>query len=114
ASVAGTLRRQAEAGLPQRVLIDASHGNSGKDHRRQLEVAKSVAGQVAAGNRGIVGLMLESFLADGRQELILGAAADLVYGRSVTDACLGWESTVSLLRELAQTAQPATSAPTTR
>ncbi|MBO0685204.1 MAG: 3-deoxy-7-phosphoheptulonate synthase [Candidatus Dormibacteraeota bacterium] len=114
ASVADTLRRQVEAGLPPRVLIDASHGNSAKDHRRQLEVARSVADQVAGGNRGIVGLMLESFLAEGRQELVLGSAADLVYGRSVTDACLGWESTVSVLRELAQTAQPATSAPTSR
>ena len=103
ASVADTLRRQAEAGLPERVIIDASHGNSGKDHRRQPEVARAVAEQVASGNRGIVGLMLESFLVEGRQELVLGQADDLAYGQSVTDACLGWDATVSVLRDLAET-----------
>jgi 3-deoxy-7-phosphoheptulonate synthase len=102
-SVADTLRRQAEAGLPQRVIIDASHGNSGKDHRRQPEVARAVAEQVAAGNRGIVGLMLESFLVDGRQELVLGHAAELTYGQSVTDGCIDWDATVSVLREVART-----------
>jgi 3-deoxy-7-phosphoheptulonate synthase len=100
-SVADTLRRQARAGLPQRVIIDASHGNSGKDHRRQPEVARAVADQVAAGSRGIVGLMLESFLVDGRQDLVLGAVDGLRYGQSVTDACLGWDATVPVLRELA-------------
>jgi 3-deoxy-7-phosphoheptulonate synthase len=103
ASVADTLRRQARAGLPQRVIIDASHGNSGKDHRRQPAVARAVAEQVAAGNRGIVGLMLESFLVEGRQDLHLGGAAELTYGQSVTDACLDWDTTVSVLREVSRT-----------
>jgi 3-deoxy-7-phosphoheptulonate synthase len=101
ASVADTLRRQADAGLPQRVIIDASHGNSGKDHRRQPEVARAVAEQVASGNRGIVGLMLESFLVEGRQELVLGHADELAYGQSVTDGCMGWDTTVSVLRDVA-------------
>jgi 3-deoxy-7-phosphoheptulonate synthase len=103
ASVADTLRRQAEAGLPRRLIIDASHGNSGKDHRRQPEVARAVAEQVASGNRGIVGLMLESFLVDGRQELVLGQADELTYGQSVTDSCLDWDTTVSVLRDVART-----------
>jgi 3-deoxy-7-phosphoheptulonate synthase len=101
ASVEDALRRQAEAGLPQRVIVDASHGNSGKDHRRQLLVARAVAEQLSAGGRGIVGMMLESFLVEGRQELVLGAADDLIYGQSVTDACLDWSTTVSVLREIA-------------
>jgi 3-deoxy-7-phosphoheptulonate synthase len=103
ASVAEALRRQAEAGLPRRLIIDASHGNSGKDHRRQPEVARAVARQVASGNRGIVGLMLESFLLDGRQELVLGQADELAYGQSVTDSCLDWDTTVSVLRDFART-----------
>jgi 3-deoxy-7-phosphoheptulonate synthase len=102
ANVAETLRRQAKAGLPERVIIDASHGNSGKDHRRQPEVAQAVAEQVASGNRGIVGLMLESFLVDGRQKLVLGAADGLTYGQSVTDGCLDWDTTVSVLRDVAE------------
>jgi 3-deoxy-7-phosphoheptulonate synthase len=101
ASVADTLRRQAEAGLPERVIIDASHGNSAKDHRRQPEVARAVAEQVASGKRGIVGLMLESFLVDGRQRLVLGRADELTYGQSVTDGCLDWDTTVSVLRGVA-------------
>jgi len=103
ASVADTLRRQAEAGLPERVIIDASHGNSGRDHLRQPEVARAVAQQVASGNRGVVGLMLESFLVDGRQKLVLGRADELTYGQSVTDACIDWETTVSVLRDVAET-----------
>jgi 3-deoxy-7-phosphoheptulonate synthase len=71
------------AGLPRRVMVDASHGNSGKDHRRQAMVADAIAEQVADGERGLRGIMLESFLRDGRQEP--GDPARLVYGRSVTD-----------------------------
>ncbi|MBO0689266.1 MAG: 3-deoxy-7-phosphoheptulonate synthase [Candidatus Dormibacteraeota bacterium] len=102
ASVEGTLARLDAAGLPRRLLIDASHGNSAKDHRRQPLVAEDVARQRAAGNRALTGLMLESFLVDGRQELVLGRTADLVYGRSVTDACLDWETTVAVLRKIAE------------
>ncbi|GAB3152138.1 3-deoxy-7-phosphoheptulonate synthase [Micromonospora sonneratiae] len=87
------------AGLPERLVIDASHDNSGKDHRRQPVVAADVAGQLAAGQRGIVGVMLESFLVPGRQDL--DPTRDLVYGQSVTDACLGWTQTEAVLTELA-------------
>jgi 3-deoxy-7-phosphoheptulonate synthase len=86
------------AGLPERLVIDCSHDNSGKDHTRQPAVAAAVAAQVAAGNRAINGLMLESFLVEGRQEL---TDADLVYGRSITDECMSWDTTVTVLGELA-------------
>ncbi len=92
-----------EAGLPRRVMIDASHGNSGKDHRRQPAVAGSLAQQVAGGERGIVGMMLESFLREGRQEP--GDPARLVYGQSVTDACMGIDTTAGVLGGLADAAR---------
>lgn len=82
-----------------RLMIDASHANSGKDHVRQAEVARDIAGQVAAGNEHIAGVMLESFLVAGAQKL--DNPADLVYGQSVTDKCMGIETTVQLLDELA-------------
>ncbi len=88
-----------EARLAPRVMIDASHDNSGKDHRRQPDVARDVAAQIAEGERGIVGLMIESFLVEGRQDLI--DRTRLVYGQSITDACIGWDETAVLLRELA-------------
>jgi 3-deoxy-7-phosphoheptulonate synthase len=99
-SVAGALTLLREADLPERLVIDCSHGNSGKDHRRQPAVADDVAGQVAAGQHGISGLMLESFLLPGRQNL----GGELTYGQSVTDACMGWDTTVEVLGRLAQAA----------
>lgn len=96
ASVADTVERLRAIGLPERVIIDASHDNSGKDHERQPEVAAAIGEQVAGGNEAIVGVMLESFLEAGRQDL----GGPLVYGRSVTDACMGWEATVEVLRGL--------------
>lgn len=98
-SVAEALALLRAAGLPERVVIDASHDNSGKDHRRQPMVAADVTGQLAAGQRGIVGIMLESFLLPGRQDL--DPTRELVYGQSVTDACLGWEGTAEVLDGLA-------------
>ena len=98
-SVQKTLVALRDAGLPPRLMIDTSHGNSEKDHRRQPLVARDVAAQVAQGEPGIIGLMMESFLADGRQNLV--DRAQLVYGQSITDACMGWETTVPVLRELA-------------
>ena len=95
-AIAATLERLRAVGLPERVIVDASHDNSGKDHERQPEVAAAVAEQVADGNRAIVGVMLESFLEPGRQEI--GEA--LTYGQSVTDRCMGWETTVETLRGL--------------
>src|SRR5262244_2549921 len=88
-----------DAGVPPRLMIDASHGNSEKDHQRQPVVVRDVAGQIAQGEIGIIGMMLESFLVDGRQDL--RDPARLVYGQSITDACMGWEATVPFLRELA-------------
>jgi 3-deoxy-7-phosphoheptulonate synthase len=88
-----------EAALVPRLMVDASHGNSGKDHRRQAEVACSIGDQVAAGQRGIFGVMLESFLVEGSQSV--GRRDGLVYGQSVTDACMGWQATERVLRELA-------------
>jgi len=99
ASVAFARERLAAAGLPQRVIVDASHDNSGKDYRRQPLVAADVAGQVAAGETAIVGVMLESFIVAGRQDLVPGSP--LVYGQSITDACLDWATTVEVLEGLA-------------
>ncbi len=88
------------AGLPARLMIDTSHGNSSKDYRRQPIVARSIAEQVADGEAAIVGLMMESFLEEGRQELRPGTP--LRYGQSITDACMSWEMTVPVLHALAQ------------
>jgi 3-deoxy-7-phosphoheptulonate synthase len=99
-SVGKSLASLRKAGLPERVMIDFSHGNSSKDYRRQPEVGNAVAEQIAAGQRGIIGVMLESFLVDGRQDL--GDPATLVTGQSITDACMGWEMTVPVLRTLAE------------
>ena len=99
-SVDAALAALRKGGLTPVVMIDASHGNSSKDFRRQPVVAASVAEQLAAGQRGIVGMMLESFLVDGRQELTDPQA--LTPGQSVTDACMGWEMTEPTLRQLAE------------
>lgn len=98
AGVADAVHRLGAAGLPRRVVVDASHGNSRKDHVRQAQVAGEIAAQVAGGQDALVGVMLESFLVAGRQE---PAPQGLVYGQSVTDACMGWESTVEVLDRLA-------------
>jgi 3-deoxy-7-phosphoheptulonate synthase len=98
-SVQKTLSALRDAGMPARVMIDASHGNSEKDYARQPGVVGEVAAQVAQGETGIAGMMMESFLVDGRQELRDPAA--LVYGQSITDACMGWAMTVPVLEELA-------------
>ena len=98
-SVRKTLSALGDAGLPPRVMIDASHGNSEKDHRRQPMVVREVAAQIAQGEAGIIGMMMESFLIDGRQEL--SDPSRLVYGQSITDACMGWDASVPVLQELA-------------
>jgi 3-deoxy-7-phosphoheptulonate synthase len=91
------------AGLPERLVIDASHDNSGKDPERQFFAAGEIADQIADGNKAITGVMLESFLIEGRQDLKPGE--ELVYGQSVTDACLGWEDTVQALDRFASAVQ---------
>src|SRR5690606_22372558 len=101
ASVADACLRLEKAGLARRVVVDASHGNSNKDHNRQVDVVTDIAQRVAAGEREVVGMMLESFLAAGRQDLTLGRADELAYGQSITDACLDWETTADQLDRLA-------------
>ena len=97
--VAGALARLRAADLPERIVIDASHDNSKKDHEQQPASAADVAAQVAAGNAAIVGVMLESFLVAGRQDHDGGA--QLRYGQSITDACMDWDTTSEVLEQLA-------------
>jgi 3-deoxy-7-phosphoheptulonate synthase len=87
------------AGLQERLVIDASHDNSGKDPEKQFFAAGEIADQIADGNKAIVGVMLESFLVEGRQDLVPGEK--LVYGQSITDACLDWGDTVAALERFA-------------
>ncbi len=92
-------REIASAALAARLMIDLSHANSNKDFRRQSEVAKNVADQLAEGEDRIMGVMIESHLVEGRQNLVPGRP--LEYGKSITDACLGWEDSVQALEVLA-------------
>jgi len=102
-SVRDALALVTKAELPPRLVIDASHGNSGKDHIRQAAVVRELAATIADGDTGIAGLMMESFLVPGRQEP--GPLAGLTYGQSVTDACVGWAETEDLVAELALAVQ---------
>ena len=88
-----------DAGLPVNIVVDCSHANSNKNHERQGVVVDAVAGQVVAGNRSIVGIMLESNIEAGNQPI----GRDLAYGVSITDACVGWDETEAMLRRLATT-----------
>ncbi len=102
ASVEGASQALAQAGLAQKLMIDCSHGNSSKQHENQLKVAQVIADQLAAGDMRIMGAMVESHLVAGRQDLLAGQRlADLTYGQSITDACLGWETSVQALDCLA-------------
>jgi 3-deoxy-7-phosphoheptulonate synthase len=87
------------ANLPANIMIDLSHANSKKQHDTQVEVCADVAEQIANGDKRIIGTMIESHLVAGRQDVIPGK--ELVYGQSITDACLGWDNTVELLKSLA-------------
>ena len=89
----------AASGLPQKVMIDFSHANSSKQFKRQMNVSDDVSAQVAGGDKAIFGVMIESHLVEGRQDLVDGKAA--TYGQSITDACIGWEDTETVLRQLA-------------
>ena len=88
------------AGLREQVMIDCSHANSEKQHRRQIDIGADIAARIAAGERRIVGVMIESHLEEGRQDLVPGQP--LRPGVSITDACLGWAQTAPLLRELGE------------
>jgi len=100
ASVAQAAATLAHSGLPARLVIDCSHGNSNKDYARQPAVAADIARQIAGGSHSICGLMLESHLVEGRQDIVNGRKG-LRYGQSVTDACIGWDATVAVLEQLA-------------
>lgn len=89
-----------KAGLLPRMIVDCSHGNSGKDYRKQPEVAACLAEQIAGGSRAICGVMLESHLFEGKQAIADGRK-NLRYGQSVTDACIGWDETMTVLDRLA-------------
>jgi 3-deoxy-7-phosphoheptulonate synthase len=99
ASVAAACAELARHGLPERLMIDASHGNSSKQPERQTAVADAIAAQLEGGERRIVGVMVESHLVGGRQDFATGQ--QLVYGQSITDGCLGWDESVRLLERLA-------------
>jgi 3-deoxy-7-phosphoheptulonate synthase len=99
ASVEATCRELVRAGLAARLMIDCSHANSQKRHERQVEVARDVAAQVAGGDERIFGVMIESHINSGRQDLVPGQA--LQYGVSITDACIGWDASVEVLHRLA-------------
>ena len=98
-SVAAACEDLAKARLPQRLMVDCSHANAAKQYQRQAEVAADLGAQLAAGEKRIVGVMVESNLVEGRQEIVEGKP--LRYGQSVTDPCLGWEDSVGLLEGLA-------------
>jgi 3-deoxy-7-phosphoheptulonate synthase len=102
-SVAQTTAQMEKAGVAPRIMIDCSHANSSKDYKRQPIVCRDVAAQIASGNPNILGVMLESNLVAGAQPLVPGQP--LVYGQSITDACIDWPETQTLLNELAAAVQ---------
>lgn len=97
--VTATAEALKKAGLPPYVMVDCSHGNSRKDHRNQPTVAADLASQIAGGSRAVAGVMLESHLTEGQQSC--PSSQPLVYGQSITDACIGWDDTVTVLDQLA-------------
>jgi 3-deoxy-7-phosphoheptulonate synthase len=96
-SIAAAGARLKKAGLPPVLMVDCSHANSGKEHSRQEEVWKSVVDQRARANTGLIGLMVESYLEEGNQP-IPERLGEMRYGVSITDACVGWETTERMLR----------------
>jgi 3-deoxy-7-phosphoheptulonate synthase len=99
AAVQAACAELAKAKLPERLMIDCSHANASKDFKRQGAVAADIGRQIAGGERRIVGVMVESHLVEGRQDLQAGKS--LTFGQSITDGCLGWDDSVSLLDALA-------------
>ena len=98
-SVAEAAEQMRQAGLRPNLMIDFSHANSRKQHEKQVDVARDVAGQIRRGNRDIMGAMIESHLVAGRQDLVPGR--ELLYGQSITDACIDWDTSVPILEQLA-------------
>lgn len=98
----------AAAGVSDKVMVDFSHANSAKQHKKQIEVAKDIASQIAAGSQSLFGVMIESHLVEGNQKVVAGQP--LTYGQSITDACLGWEDTEETLDILATSVSSSRSA----
>jgi 3-deoxy-7-phosphoheptulonate synthase len=91
----------AEFDLPTRLVVDFSHGNCQKQHRRQLDVAADICSQIREGSNYIAGIMAESFIIEGNQAVVAGKEKELVYGQSITDPCVNWADTVTMLDMLA-------------
>ena len=104
ASVEAACAELQKAGLPPTLMVDCSHANSSKQHEKQIEVARDIAAQMAAGSRRVFGLMIESHLTAGAQKFTPGKddATGLEYGKSITDACLGWDDSLRVLAELSE------------
>ena len=100
ASVASACAELRASGLPERLMIDASHANSQKDHANQIKVCATIEQQLAAGESRVIGVMIESHLIAGKQDLVIGKP--LSYGQSITDACIGWNDSVGVLDSLAE------------
>ena len=100
ASVKAACEELVKANLPCRLMIDFSHANASKQFKRQIDVARDVGAQLAGGERCVIGVMVESHLVEGRQDLVEGA--QLRYGQSITDPCLGWDDSVELMDVLAE------------
>ena len=104
ANVAAACKDLAAAKLPQSLMVDCSHANSSKQHEKQLEVARDIAAQIAAGSQSVFGVMIESHLVAGAQKFTPGVhhVADLVSGQSITDACIGWDDSLMALDVLSE------------
>ncbi|GGH53492.1 phospho-2-dehydro-3-deoxyheptonate aldolase [Comamonas phosphati] len=104
ASVAAACKDLAAVGLPATLMVDCSHANSSKQHERQKDVARDIAGQIAGGSGSVFGVMIEGHLMGGAQKFTPGKddVAALAYGQSITDACLSWEDSLPTLQELSQ------------
>ncbi len=98
-----TVSELKSAGMNTRIMVDLSHGNSQKDYRRQTDVADNIVSQVSNGEHNIMGVMIESHLVEGNQTV--GNGGSLVYGQSITDACISWDTTVTMLEQLAKAIQ---------
>lgn len=106
ASIASAAEKMKKAGFKPAIMVDCSHGNSNKDHRNQRNVASTVVDRIKEGNSDVIGLMLESNLYEGNQK-IPADLSQLKYGISITDACIGWDTTAQLLRDINDTLESA-------